>query len=105
AIPIYQDFTIRSKVVDLVNNAAICKTGVTEFDSSKGFMPSTETEAGCLDKGTGGSSPPTVAGGVITVTAIGQLAIQLVASGSGTTLNFNAMCSGVPCAANGTSGK
>jgi type IV pilus assembly protein PilA len=106
AIPIYQDFTVRAKVTDLVNNAAICKSGVTEYYNAKGVMPGTAAEAGCIESGTVNSSAPTVAaGGIVTVTALGQLAIQLTASGSGTTLNFNPMCSGVPCAANGTSGK
>jgi type IV pilus assembly protein PilA len=106
AIPIYSDFTIRAKVTDLVNNAGICKTGVQEYYSAKGTMPISSTEAGCIDTGTVNSSPPTVApGGIITVTALNQLGIQLVASGSGTTLNFNPMCSGIPCASNGSSGK
>jgi type IV pilus assembly protein PilA len=106
AIPVYQDFTVRAKVTDLVNNAGICKTGVTEFYNARGVMPTTAGEAGCIDSGTVNSSPPVVAaGGIVTVTALNQLAIQLTASGSGTTLNFNPMCSGVPCAANGSSGK
>ena len=106
AIPIYQDFTIRAKVTDLVNNAAICKNGVQEYYNAKGFMPTTATEAGCIESGTVNSSPPAVApGGIVTVTAVNQLSVQLVASGSGTTLNFNPMCSGLPCAGNGSSGK
>jgi type IV pilus assembly protein PilA len=106
AIPIYSDFTVRAKVTDLVNNAAICKTGVQEYYSSKGVMPLSATEAGCIEGGTVNSSAPAVApGGIITVTALGQLSVQLVAAGSGTTLNFNPTCSGVACAANGSSGK
>src|SRR5262245_53242418 len=95
ALPVYQDFSVRAKVTDLVNNAAICKTGVQEYYSAKGTMPATASEAGCIDTGTVNSSPPTVAaGGIVTVTALGQLAVQLVAAGSGTTLNFNPVCSG-----------
>jgi type IV pilus assembly protein PilA len=106
AIPVYQDFTVRAKVTDLVNNAGICKTGVTEFYNARGFMPTTSAEAGCIESGTANSSPPVVAaGGIVTVTAVGTLGTQLVAAGSGTTLNFNPMCSGAVCAANGSSGK
>ena len=39
AIPAYQDYTIRSKVTELVNAAGVCKTGVAEFYQSKGKMP------------------------------------------------------------------
>jgi type IV pilus assembly protein PilA len=105
ALPVYQDFTIRAKVTDLLNNAAICKSGVAEYYNARGFMPADQTEAGCIEQGTANSSAPTVAGGIVTVTAVGQLSVQLLAAGSGNTLNFNPMCSGVPCAANGTSGK
>jgi hypothetical protein len=61
-----------------------------------------------LHRGRHGESPPPPAvapGGIITVTALGQLSVQLVAAGSGTTLNFNPTCSGVACASNGSSGK
>ena len=105
AIPAYQDYTIRSKVTELVNAAGVCKTGVAEFYQSKGVMPADVTEAGCSDKGTAAASSPTVgAGGIITVTAIGTLGTQLVANISGTTFLYNPMCNGVACAANGKTG-
>ena len=70
AIPAYQDYTIRSKVTELVNAAGVCKTGVAEYYQSKGKMPATTDEAGCSDKGTVNAGPPNVtAGGIIDVTA------------------------------------
>ena len=105
AIPAYQDYTIRSKVTELVNAAGVCKTGVAEFYQSKGLMPADVTEAGCSDKGTAAADPPTVAaGGIIKVLAAGTLKTQLVANGSGIDFLYNPMCNGAACAANGSSG-
>src|SRR4249919_2385611 len=84
AIPAYQDYTIRSKVTELVNAAGVCKTGVAEYYQSKGKMPANIDEAGCSDKGTANASNPTVAaGGIINVKAITTLGTQLTANGSG----------------------
>src|SRR5881396_4315990 len=74
AIPAYQDYTIRSKVTELVNAAGVCKTGVAEYYQSKGKMPASTDEAGCSDKGTAAAGPPDVTGaGLITVLAKGTL--------------------------------
>ena len=104
AIPAYQDYTIRSKVTELVNAAGVCKTGVAEFYQSKGKMPADVLEAGCSDKGTAAASPPTVAQGIITVKAAGTLDTQLKANGSGTDFLYNPMCNGAACAPDGSSG-
>jgi type IV pilus assembly protein PilA len=105
AIPAYQDYTVRSKVTELVNAAGVCKTGVAEYYQSKGVMPGTTDEAGCSDKGTASAGPPAVgAGGIINVDAIGTLATQLTANASGVSFKYNPMCNGVACAANGSSG-
>jgi len=105
AIPAYQDYTIRSKVTELVNAAGVCKTGVAEYYQSKGVMPGTVAEAGCADVGTASASAPLVAaGGIITVNAIGTLATQLTANASGVAFLYNPMCGGAACAANGSSG-
>jgi type IV pilus assembly protein PilA len=105
AIPAYQDYTIRSKVTELVNAAGVCKTGVAEYYQSKGVMPATRDEAGCSDAGTANSGAPVVAaGGIITVDAVGTLATQLGANGSGVAFKYNPMCSGAACAADGSSG-
>ena len=78
AIPAYQDYTVRSKVTELINAAGVCKTTVAEYYQTKGVMPSDETKAGCTDTGTANSNPPKVAGtGEVQVIAIGGLAKQL----------------------------
>src|SRR6187399_2371497 len=97
AIPAYQDYTIRSKVTELVNAAGVCKTGVAEYYQSKGKMPLDTDAAGCSDKGTAAASPPTVANGLITVAAAGSLDTQLKANGSGTKFMYQPKC-GTPAA-------
>jgi type IV pilus assembly protein PilA len=94
AIPAYQDFTIRSKVTELINAAGVCKTSVAEFYQSKGVMPATVGEAGCSTAGTNNSGPPTVAAGTIQVAAIGNLASQLTGNASGTTLTYTPQLTG-----------
>src|SRR4029077_12075448 len=78
AIPAYQDFTIRSKVTELINAAGVCKTSVAEYYQAKGVFPGA-TDSGCSTVGTQNSTPPTVAAttGVITVSANAGLATQL----------------------------
>jgi type IV pilus assembly protein PilA len=107
AIPAYQDFTIRSKVSEVNVNAGVCKTSVAEYYQTKGFFPVDQTVAGCSTSGTINSVAPTVASGVITVSAAGALAIQLAANSSPLVFNMRPMCGagvGAPCAANGSSG-
>ena len=81
AIPAYQDYTVRSKVTELVNAAGVCKTTVAEYYQAKGTMPTDRTVAGC----SGTSAPPTPSrrpykSDVITVNATGGLASQLAAT-------------------------
>ena len=83
AIPAYQDYTVRSKVTELINAAGVCKTSVAEYYQTKGAMPADVTAAGCSTSGTANSAPPDVKAGAITVKAIAPLATQL---GSGVTL-------------------
>src|SRR6476620_2291070 len=72
AIPAYQDYTVRSKVTELINAAGVCKTTVAEYYQSKGAMPANETQAGCTDTGTANANPPKVAAsGEVTVVAKG----------------------------------
>src|SRR6185436_8301092 len=61
AIPAYQDYTVRSKVTELVNAAGVCKTTVAEYYQAKGAMPSDQTIAGCSNIGTTNSKAPTFA--------------------------------------------
>ncbi|WP_449429744.1 pilin [Rhodanobacter umsongensis] len=47
ALPAYQNYTIRSKVSELVVAADGCKTSVTEYYQSQGTLPGSLTSAGC----------------------------------------------------------
>ena len=94
AIPAYQDYTVRSKVTELVNAAGVCKTTVAEYYQAKGAMPSNETVAGCSNVGTANSDSPKFASDVITVDASGGLANQL---GATKTYALKAACSGGTC--------
>jgi len=92
AIPAYQDYTMRSKVTELVNMAGVCKSTVAEYYQSKSKMPATSADAGCPDTKTANVKQPTVAVGLIEVQADGGLRTQLIAAGSGTALVFTPMC-------------
>jgi type IV pilus assembly protein PilA len=95
AIPAYQDYTVRSKVTELINSAGVCKTSVAEYYQTKGMLPLNATTAGCTDIGTNNSKAPTVTNGEITVKANGGLALQLAA---GDLFAYKADCSGAACA-------
>jgi len=97
AIPAYQDYTVRSKVTELINAAGVCKTTVAEYYQTKGVMPNNETVAGCTDTGTANATPPVVSGkGEVQVTAIGGLQKQL---GAGKDMfAYMPSCGGVACA-------
>ena len=96
AIPAYQDYTMRAKVVELVNMAAVCKSSVADYYQSKSAMPASTTEAGCSNQGTVNAKAPTVTGGLIEVKADGGLASQLTGSGTGVSLVFTPMCGSPP---------
>jgi type IV pilus assembly protein PilA len=95
AIPAYVDYTVRSKIVDLVNVAGVCKTSVAEYYQSKSRMPTSTTEAGCSASGTGNAAAPVVNAGAIRVSAVGGLSSQLSGSGSGIDLVYTPLC-GIP---------
>jgi type IV pilus assembly protein PilA len=94
AIPAYNDFTIRSKVTEVVNMVGVCKTSVAEYFQSKGTLPATATEAGCSTTDSLLAKAPTVAAGVITSTAIGSLATQLTNNSSGKDLVYTPVQAG-----------
>ena len=96
AIPAYNDYTVRTKVVDLLNVAGVCKASVQEFYQAKSAMPINSTEAGCPTAGTGSAGAPVVNSGAIRVTAVGGLNTQLTGSGSGTDLVFTPLCGSPP---------
>ena len=95
AIPAYNDYMLRSKVVDLLNVAGVCKTSVAEYYQSKSTMPTSTTLAGCSNSGTGNAAAPVVNAGAIRVTAAGALKLQLTGAGSGIDLVYTPLC-GVP---------
>lgn len=47
AIPAFQDYLNRSKVVELVNLAQACKTGVVEYSATSNVWPASAGDAGC----------------------------------------------------------
>src|SRR5216683_2975361 len=72
AIPAYQDYTVRSKVTELINAAGVCKTSVAEYYQTKGTMPDDATKSGCSTSGTLNSVAPAIsATGDIKVDAAG----------------------------------
>jgi type IV pilus assembly protein PilA len=86
AIPAYQDYTIRSKVTELINAAGVCKTSVAEYYQAVGSFPTDQTKAGCSNVGTANTVPPVVSStGLISVDASGSLATQL---GAGKTFTY-----------------
>ena len=100
AIPAYQDFTVRSKVTELINAAGVCKTSIAEYYQSKGSFPTGTADSGCSTVGTANSAPPTVtaATGVIAVDALGGLLTQLTGNASGTTLTYTPTTAGAGAA-------
>ncbi len=96
AIPAYQDYTIRSKVTELVNAAGVCKTTVAEYYQTQGKMPANETVAGCSDQGTANSNAPKFDGvDTISVLAAGGLDNQIKSSGD--VYALQASCAGGAC--------
>ncbi|MDO9051338.1 MAG: pilin [Methylotenera sp.] len=83
AIPAYQDYTVRAKVVEVVNSAMPCKLGVAEgYMSSGGTFPTTLAAAGCATAAT-----KFVAS--IAVGAAGIVTVQAAAAGLGGTPTAN----------------
>jgi type IV pilus assembly protein PilA len=46
AVPAYQDYTIRAKVAECVNGAAVAKLSISEYRETVGGFPLNENEAG-----------------------------------------------------------
>ena len=91
AIPAYNDFTIRSKVTEMVNMAGVCKTSVAEYFQSAGALPATALIAGCSSTDSLQAKAPVVSvGGKIQVDTVGGASLdkQLLANASGTTLMY-----------------
>jgi len=70
ALPAYQNYTVRSKVSELIVAADACKTSVAEYYQSNGSLPTNLTSSGCSTQATQYVASLDVgAGGVIKVTA------------------------------------
>ena len=96
AIPAYQDYVMRAKVVEMVNMAGVCKVSVAEYYQSKSTMPTNAAQAGCASSGTANAKAPLINNGLIEVQADGSLAGQLAAAGTGTSVVFTPMCGTPP---------
>ena len=46
AVPAYQDYTIRAKVAECINNGAVPKLSISEFRETVGFYPADSDQAG-----------------------------------------------------------
>ncbi|HET9579643.1 MAG TPA: pilin [Usitatibacter sp.] len=98
AIPAYQDYTIRSKVTELVNAAGVCKTSIAEYYQTKGSMPGTALVGGCSDIGTANSGAPSFDGvDTISVAAASTLNSQLANNNSGVNFKLKAQCDKGTC--------
>ncbi len=90
AIPAYQDYTIRAKVTEGLSLAASGKTGVAEYFSSTGNLPTNNDEAGMAtstDISGNSVQSVTISSGVIEVifsaSPIGSSTLQLSPTTSG----------------------
>ena len=46
AVPAYNDYTIRAKIAECINGAAVAKLGISEYQQTLGAWPLTLAEAG-----------------------------------------------------------
>ena len=51
AVPAYQDYTIRAKVGECINSAAVPKLQISEYRETVGTWPGTAEEAGIVNTG------------------------------------------------------
>ena len=99
AIPAYQDYVMRAKIVELVNAAGLCKTSLAEFYQTKGTMPQTLAQTQCATTGTANAAAPAMTMvGRVEVEAAGGLRDQLVAGSYGTLFVYKAICGAGACA-------
>jgi type IV pilus assembly protein PilA len=95
ALPAYRDYTLRTRVAELIGAAAACKSAVGEFYLMKGRLPLSAREAGCSDRVTANANPLAVFNGEVMVQAVGSLASQL---GRHKLIAFRAVFSDGACA-------
>ena len=97
AAPMYKDYSVRSRVSELINAAAVCKTLVSEYYVVHGQFPRTARDAGCPERVTPHANPLAVFNGEVVVQAVGSLATQL---GPHNLFAFRAVCSAGSCKGN-----
>lgn len=87
AIPAYQDYSVRSKVVELSAAASVCKASIAEYANTKNALPADALAAGCSTNVTTGGNISSigVTAGVITVLATAGLGSG-IAAGDGLSL-------------------
>lgn len=70
AIPMYRDYTIRTKLGEVIVSAAPCKLGVSEYYAARSVLPASNADAGCDNVVTTYTASVVVgAAGVVTATA------------------------------------
>ena len=94
AVPAYRDYTLRTRVGELIQAAAACRTAVSDFYAARGQWPASAREAGCADFVTANANPLAVFNGEVIVQAVGSLAGQL---GARNLFAFRAVCHDGTC--------
>lgn len=103
AIPMYQDYTVRTKATEGLSLMSPCKLGVAEFYSINATLPNDNGEAGCDTGATKYVSSVLVSAGVVTATfGTGEAKLSAgtvvltpsVVSGTTGTFALDWLCSG-----------
>ena len=80
AVPAYQDYTIRARVVEGLNLASGAQLAVTETAFAQSALPATQADTGYV------TPPPTVNVASITIGAQGVITITYTAAAGGGTI-------------------
>lgn len=78
AVPAYSDYTVRTRVSEVILAASVCRANVTEYVQTEGVFPTTNVQSGCSDADNLGTAVASQfvasvivgAGGVITALAV-----------------------------------
>lgn len=68
AIPMYQDYTVRSKVTEGISVMTPCKLGIADYYSGNSAFPTNNAAAGCDTGSTKYTSGVAVSGSTVTAT-------------------------------------
>ena len=83
ALPAYSDYTVRSKVSELIVSADACKNSVAEYYQSRNTLPADLAASGCSSNSSPYVTSLGVANGVITVVADASGGAHLPAAAAG----------------------